>query len=128
MRKNKLLLTFFGIFLIFASCSQKDTSDPRVTGPAVSINKVWAKDFAPGQLEAHFLKHKTEFGDITQEEYLANAKILLNSALGSDILEKYRDNGDILHYRISTGEFAVMTSAGRIRTYFKADYRYWQKQ
>lgn len=128
MRKNKLLLVFLGIFLIFVSCSQKETSDSRAAGLTVSINKVWAKDFAPGQLEAHYLKHKSEFVDITREQYIANARILLNSASGSDILEKRRDDGDILRYRVSTGEFAVMTSEGRIRTYYKADYSYWQRQ
>ena len=68
------------------------------------------------------------FGDIAQEQYLENARALLNAVPGEDLLEKTRSNGDILHYRISTGEFAVMTAQGRIRTYFKADYKYWMKQ
>ncbi len=31
---------------------------------------VKADDFAPGQLEAHYLKHGDQFGQITQEQYL----------------------------------------------------------
>ncbi len=120
---------FFCLVLSLVSCSQKEISDSGVSEYLNDcIHSVWAGDFAPGQLEAHFLKHKAEFGDITQQAYLDNARGLLNACPGKDILEKTRDNGDILHYRISTGEFAVMARNGRIRTYFKADYRYWLKQ
>jgi len=89
---------------------------------------VKAADFAPGQLEAHYFKHGHQFGNITQEEYLENAKLLLNSSAGKNILEKTRTNGDILHYRVNTGEFAVMAKNGRIKTYFKTDYQYWIRQ
>jgi len=122
---------FFLIFLcIFAlSCSQRDTissSTPESnTSYIVNVN---AGDFAPRQLEAHYLKHGYQFGNITQEQYLENARDLLNTPAGADVLEKTRSNGDILRYRVSTGEFAVMSSTGRIRTYFKADYQYWMRQ
>ena len=69
-----------------------------------------------------------QFGTITIEQYLAQARELLDAPAGKDVLEKTRTNGDILHYRASTGEFAVMTATGRIRTYFEADANYWMKQ
>ena len=121
---------FFLIFLcIFAvSCSQRDTSASSAPESGVSYVSARASDFAPGQLEAHYLKHGYQFGNITQEEYLENARVLLNAPVGADILEKTRSNGDVLHYRISTGEFAVMARDGRIRTYFKTDYQYWMRQ
>jgi pyocin large subunit-like protein len=87
-----------------------------------------AQAFAPGQLEAHYAKHKYEFGNITIDQYLEQARNLLNAPADNDVLVKTRTNGDILHYRVSTGEFAVMTSRGRIRTYFKADMAYWMRQ
>ena len=87
-----------------------------------------ARDFAPGQLEAHYAKHGYQFGNVTIEQYLQGARDLLNALPGKDLLQKIRPNGDILHYRPSTGEFAVMAESGRIRTYFKTDYRYWQRQ
>ena len=86
---------------------------------------VQAGDFAPGQLEAHYLKHGDQFGKITQEQYLHGAQALLDAPAGKDVLEKIRPNGDIEHFRVSTGEFAVMTKRGRIRTYYKVDYIYW---
>ena len=92
------------------------------------VNAVQAHDFAPGQLEAHYHKHGQQFGAITIDQYLVQARLLLDAPSGDDVLEKIRPNGDILHYRVSTGEFAVMTPHGRIRTYFKTDMRYWMKQ
>jgi len=129
---HRLKLSYF--FIIFLSiftlsCSQRDTSSPSISEFNTSyVVNVKAGDFAPGQLEAHYLKHGYQFGSITQVQYLDNARALLNAPLGNDILEKTRPNGDILRYRVSTGEFAVMAGDGRIRTYFKTDYRYWMRQ
>ena len=94
----------------------------------VAHAEVKAGNFAPGQLEAHYLKHGYQFGDITQERYLQDARVLLDAFPGEDILERTRFNGDVEHFRISTGEFAVMTKRGRIRTYFKTDYGYWMRE
>lgn len=122
MRRLKLKYFFLISLCIFAlSCSQRDTATSYVAN-------VKAGDFAPGQLQAHYLKHGYQFGNITQGQYLENARELLNAPMGNDILEKTRPNGDILHYRVSTGEFAVMDRDGRIRTYFKTNYQYWMKQ
>lgn len=123
-----IVFVCFSIFII--SCSQREDSYSSAINPSITqIRSVLAKDFAPGQLEAHYLKHKDEFGYISQEDYLNGARQLLNSfADNKDILEKIRANGDILRYKVNTGEFAVMTKEGRIRTYFKANYKYWLKQ
>ena len=134
-KKNNLfkfrlgLIFFVGLIVFLASCSQQDSLTPTDSQSATThFRNVYANDFAPGQLKAHYLKHRYEFEDITIEEYLNNARQLLNSAPGGDILEKTRLNGDILHYRVSSGEFAVMTKNGRIRTYFKTNYKYWLRQ
>lgn len=116
------------IFLFLLCCGAIGCSPTKATPQQSSTFQVVAGDFAPGQLQAHYEKHRGEFGEITIEEYLDNARALLNAAPGREILEKRRDNGDVLRYRLSSGEFAVMTSEGRIRTYFKADYRYWGRQ
>ncbi|MDD5194812.1 MAG: hypothetical protein PHQ96_03940 [Candidatus Omnitrophica bacterium] len=129
---RKIDLRFFLVVLVALftlSCSNQ----PATPAAASEANagyaaNVKAGDFVPGELEAHYVKHGAEFGAITKEQYLQSARALLNAAPGQDVLEKTRSNGDILHYRISTGEFAVMTARGRIRTYFKADYKYWMRQ
>ena len=74
------------------------------------------------------MKHGDQLGYNSQEQYLQGARALLNAPPGKDVLEKIRPNGDVMHYRISSGEFAVMTKSGRIRTYFKTDYFYWIRQ
>ena len=114
-----LLLLVIGVFGHF--CYQSGLAAEDFTG-------VKAGDFAPGQLEAHFLKHGYQFGEITQEQYLQGAQALLDAPEGGDVLEKIRPNGDVEHFKVSTGEFAVMTQRGRIRTYFKTDYGYWIRQ
>jgi len=120
--KLKLLVIVIGIFILIPACSQQNTP------VATSQHKIVAKDFAPGELKSHFLKHKQEFDYSTKEEYLNGARRFLNSSKSKEILEKIRPNGDILHYHIRTGEFAVMTKDGRIKTYFKANYQYWMRQ
>jgi len=95
-----------------------------VTG-VLAHAEVQAHDFAPGELDEHYLKHGYQFGQITEEQYLEDARALLDAVPGGDVLEKTRPDGDVEHYRVSTGEFAVMTKRGRIRTYFKTNYNYW---
>lgn len=113
---------FFVVIGVFAPFSYQPVL------AAWDITSVRAGDFAPGQLEAHYLKHGYQFGQITQEQYLQGAQALLDAVPGGDVLEKTRPNGDVEHFRASTGEFAVMTKRGRIRTYFKTDYGYWMRQ
>jgi len=127
-KKLYLIVPFLFLSIcVFSSCSSQD-QDSSSLGSKVYISSVKAKGFAPGQLESHYLKHKHEFDNITQEEYLARAMELLNASASKDVLEKIRSNGDVLHYRPQTREFAVMTGTGRIKTFFKADYRYWSRQ
>ena len=122
---------FFAVIGLSAiSCTKQDATEG--AGSSTSSTKVLrslqAGDFAAGQLEVHFLKHGYQFGAITEEDYLQQARELLNAPVTADVQEKIRSNGDIERFRSSTGEFAVMTKSGRIRTYFKTDERYWMRQ
>ncbi len=121
------LVLFFCLSAV--SCSQEKSEAPlssAIRGDQVAM--IQARDFAAGQLEAHYRKHGYQFGNITIEQYLDQARSLLDAPAGQDIQEKIRSNGDVLRYKGSTGEFAVMSKSGRIRTYFKTDFRYWMKQ
>lgn len=82
---------------------------------------VWHEFASQKLFDQHYQKHvidQQEFGDITQEEYLNMANILLNST-GDNILTKTEEDGDLLFYNIDTNEFAVLRTDGVIRTYFK---------
>jgi len=124
----KFYVLFLLCFCAFSCTSRDSVSSTRVQETQSSEATVQAHDFAPGQLEAHYQKHGGQFGGITIDQYLTQARDLLDASAGDDVLEKIRPNGDILHYRVSTGEFAVMTQRGRIRTYFKTDMSYWMRQ
>ncbi len=124
---KKAVLLLFCLFSLSCNCPS-DTCPPAPADTRAGASAVLAGSFAPGQLEAHYAKHGYQFGTISQEQYLAAAQQLLDSPVGGDVYGKTRANGDILRFRASTGEFAVMDSTGRIRTYFKADYRYWMRQ
>ncbi len=71
------------------------------------------------KLVKHFLKHGKDFGNISEAQYLSRAQQLLNSKSCGDILTKIRSNGDILFYNKATNEFAIKSSEGYIRTFFK---------
>ena len=71
------------------------------------------------KLSQHFIKHGNEFGNITEAQYLQRAQQLVNSQSGGNILTKLRANGDMLFFDKATGDFAVKSSEGIIRTLFK---------
>jgi hypothetical protein len=87
-------------------------------------------EFAPGDLEAHFAKHAGEWGAIGEDSYLARARSMLSSDPGGDLLGSVRANGDVLRFNVRTGEFAVGSSDGVIRTLFRPDagLDYWLAQ
>jgi hypothetical protein len=87
-------------------------------------------EFAPGELEAHFAKHAGEWGAIGEDSYLARARSMLSSDPGGDLLGSVRANGDVLRFNVRTGEFAVGSSDGVIRTLFRPDagLDYWLAQ
>ena len=121
-KRVKVWFLFVLIGIVLPACYEHNTI------VAVAQELPQAGNFAPGQLEAHYLKHGDQLGYNSQEQYLQGARALLNASPGKDVLEKIRPNGDVMHYRASSGEFAVMTKSGRIRTYFKTDYFYWMRQ
>lgn len=68
-------------------------------------------------LEDHFLKHGSEFGYSTKEEYLNGANEVINSASSLHKLEAEDD--DQIYYDESKNEIVFVSSDGYIRTYFR---------
>lgn len=80
-------------------------------------------------LESHYKKHKDEFGNITQDEYLAAANRIITSD-SKDILYKYeKDDGDPMYFDKKTGALLIMSSDGFIRTFFIPEdgLEYWER-
>ncbi|MEW5953609.1 MAG: hypothetical protein AB1815_07695 [Bacillota bacterium] len=70
-------------------------------------------------LRGHWVDHGWQYGPVSREGYLRIAQRLTNSTQSRDVLIKKRWNGDIVFYRISTNDFAVVSKDGYIRTLFK---------
>ncbi|MFT3764975.1 MAG: hypothetical protein QM820_05575 [Minicystis sp.] len=97
------------------------------TGQAPAAYRNETPQFAPGQLERHFLKHGGEMGFKNQEDYLRAAQAIVAGGPGIEIWHR---DGDTLFYKASTNEFAVLSNRNVIRTYFRPDDgpRYWERQ
>lgn len=80
--------------------------------------------------QRHVSKHLSEYGGISEEEYINRARKLLQSPVSDDILSLKRSDGSVSKYRISTNEFVVGTKDGHIRTAFKPKefMAYWRKE
>lgn len=86
-------------------------------------------------LEEHYEKHVIrqeefeEFGEITVEDYLRMAQQLVD-APHDGVLTKEEDDGDLLFYDPDTNGFAVLSTDGYIRTYFRPSdgIDYFQRQ
>lgn len=105
------------------------SNNPSSSSPNLGVYR--SANFAPGQLDAHYNKHRAEWsGGITKADYLAKARNLLAATPSGKVLQKVRPNGDVLHYDQSANEFAIGAGGGTIRTLFRPSggIRYWNKQ
>lgn len=93
--------------------SKEDYSD-------IISSKEWlnANFSSQKKFESHF-KHLSEYGDITQEEYLNIARELLSADLSEDVEGFISNQGWAFKYRKSTNDFAMGHPKGTISTLFK---------
>jgi pyocin large subunit-like protein len=111
------------------TCPDRDDSLPAAKGNTDTGGQTGGADPNQGpfknnfksqeKLDEHYEKHKSEFGNISKDEYLQGARNLVNSEGSDNVLIKIRPNGDVLYYNRATNEFAITDSDGVIRTYFK---------
>jgi hypothetical protein len=95
----------------------------RVFGPSVG--------FADARrLDEHFEKHGAEFGRITKQDYLRQAQLLRDTAVGGPVLETVRADGVATRFDRQTGAFLAFNPNGVIRTFFKPNdgERYYRRQ
>ena len=80
--------------------------------------------------DSHYQKHGSEFGSITQEEYLKLANDLLNSDSDTVLHKTEKEDGDEVYFDTDTGYFLVLSTDGYIRTFFIPDkgIDYYNKQ
>ena len=82
------------------------------------------------RLEEHFSKHGGEFGRITKQDYLHQAQLLRDTAVGGPVLETVRRDGVTTRFDRQTGAFIAFNPNGVIRTFFKPNdgERYYRRQ
>ena len=82
------------------------------------------------RLNEHYAKHGAEFGTITRQEYLHQAQLLRDTAVGGPVLESVRPDGVTTRFDRQTGAFIAFNANGIIRTFFKPNdgERYFRRQ
>ena len=82
------------------------------------------------QLDEHYQKHGSEFGAISEMEYLRLAQVLRDTPAGGPILEARRPNGEFSRFDRRHGYFGAYNPDGTIRTFFIPNNgeRYFRRQ
>lgn len=82
------------------------------------------------QLDEHYHKHGSEFGSISEMEYLRLAQALRDAPAGGPILEARRPNGEFSRFDRRHGYFGAYNPDGTIRTFFIPNNgeRYFRRQ
>ena len=82
------------------------------------------------QFNEHYKKHGSEFGAISQQEYLRLAQALRDAPPGGNILESVRPDGEFSKLDRKTGYFGAYNPDGTIRTFFipRDGERYFRRQ
>jgi len=70
------------------------------------------------QFDEHFVKHGSEFGKVTKQQYLKMAQDLRDAPKGGDILEAVRSDGVISRFHKKKGWFLAFNKDRTIRTFF----------
>lgn len=77
-------------------------------------------------LDEHYEKHGIEMGFASAQEYLAAANAMITN---KDVLtKKEAEDNDDVYFLEATGEFAVVSTDGYLRTYYLADKDYFLRQ
>lgn len=77
-------------------------------------------------LTEHFQKHGAEFSYAAEEDYLRGANNVIQNP---NALHKFEaEDGDDVYFVESTGELVIVSTDGYIRTYFKTDLDYYNRQ
>ena len=105
------------------SAQASEPATPKAWGASVG--------FASSErLDEHYQKHGAEFGRITKQDYLHQAQLLRDAAIGGPILETVRRDGVFTRFDRQTGAFLAVNPNGVIRTFFKPNdgERYYRRQ
>ncbi|MFI5001307.1 MAG: hypothetical protein ACHQK9_15625 [Reyranellales bacterium] len=106
-----------------AAAEPSDPADHKVWGLGVGFVDT-------RRLDEHYEKHGSEFGRFTKQDYLHQAQLLRDSAVGGPVLQTVRADGVVTRFDRQTGAFIAFNPDGTIRTFFKPNdgERYYRRQ
>lgn len=117
---SRSLLAVLLVLLLAAACS---APSPTATSPvSASDRERYASEaqWAPGQLQAHFEKHRD--GYRTEQEYDRGARDVIRRGTALTYLDRESGDTHLGFYDRSTNRFTAMTADGRrITTHFEPD-------
>ncbi|SJZ72451.1 hypothetical protein SAMN02745126_02043 [Enhydrobacter aerosaccus] len=98
-------------------------TERRSWGNGVGFESEW-------KLDEHYKKHGAEFGNITKLDYLHQAQLLRDTAVGGPVIQAVRRDGVTTRFDRQTGAFVAFNRDGTIRTFFKPNdgERYFRRQ
>lgn len=107
--------------------------DPGTVATSGADRKSWGNSIGfvnEQRLDEHYRKHGAEFGNITRLDYLHQAQLLRDTAVGGPVLETVRRDGVTTRFDRQTGAFVAFNRDGTIRTFFKPNdgERYYRRQ
>ena len=102
---------------VSAAAQQPSTPAARLDRSTITRPSVGFRSRA--QSNEHFQKHGSEFGRVTQQEYLRAAQTLRDAPVGGAIEEIRRADGAVSRFDRASGAFIAFNADGTIRTFFK---------
>lgn len=79
--------------------------------------------FTPKNLEDHYNRHKTEFGNISKSKYAKLAQKLSEGPRSKGVIEYKRKNGEKVRYNLNSGELIIWNvKSNKVITLFKPKY------
>ncbi|MEQ1823685.1 MAG: hypothetical protein ABL949_14345 [Fimbriimonadaceae bacterium] len=130
MLKRLYLLPFI-LLVVAISCAPRSES-PTAEPPQASV-QVLGPEFgfaSEEHLREHYSKHGSEFGSITQSEYLSRARILRDAPVGGPILQIIRADEARTRFDQRSGDFIAFGQDLTILTFFspRDGERYFKRQ
>jgi len=125
-------LAAFAIFLYWSHVTERgqrlDRRDGAIAAEARDRANIGFVD--QRRLDEHYAKHGAEFGGISKQDYLRQAQLLRDAAVGGPVLQTVRGDGVTTKFDRQTGAFIAVNPNGTIRTFFKPNdgERYYRRQ
>lgn len=108
------------------------TPAPVAEAPSSTTNFVGPEHgfYNEEELREHYSKHGAEFGSISRDEYLAQARALRDAPIGGNILQIIRADTVRTRFDRTSGGFIAFDQDLTIRTYFRPNdgERYFTRQ